>query len=498
MPPRTATDPAGHAARWLPHLPPPLRHRTTATSRSSPTRSPASTPRPPPCCSGPAPRRPRRCAGPWPATRTSPTSSPRARRRPRSDRDATVVVDVGRARRRPRPTTTPSRPTAPARSSGRTRTLPDGPTDAVRLGVVSCANLARAPLTVYRAVAGVEDLDLVLHLGDYIYEDDGERGHIAVDPPHDLVTLEDYRLRYRQARADTDLQQLHSRVPLRRHLGRPRRGRQHAGTAAPRPTTPRSTAPGPSGSRPRHHRPPGVGAGPPARPLRRGTPLALGGPRRPGRGRPPRRPPRWAGRGARQRRGRRRPPLARPGDAERGAVGLGRGADRATGAGPWSLVASSVPVSEMHLPMPGIPRPRRGPARGLHDQGRGRDLHRPVGRLRHRAGPAGRGHGATGRRGRRSSRPTCTRRGSSTAPSTPTASRRRRAHREQRLLHHDGGQPGPGGRRPGRADRRAAWTTCAGSTSTSTGSWSSTSTATGCGARSGPSTPTTATPPPAG
>lgn len=95
---------------------------------------------------------------------------------------------------------------------GTTRTLPDGPTERARFAVVACANLARAPLTVYRAVAGVDDIDLVLHLGDYIYEDDGARGDIPVDPPHALVTVDDYRRRYRQARRDTDLQQLHERV----------------------------------------------------------------------------------------------------------------------------------------------------------------------------------------------------------------------------------------------------------------------------------------------
>ncbi len=131
----------------------------------------------------------------------------------RTDRDDTVVVDVDGLD--PRTTYHYAFTVDGVRSAvGRTRTLPDGPTDRARIAVVSCANLARAPLTVYRAVAGVEDLDLVLHLGDYIYEDGGEKGHIPVDPPHDLVTLDDYRARYRQARADTDLQQLHTRVPM--------------------------------------------------------------------------------------------------------------------------------------------------------------------------------------------------------------------------------------------------------------------------------------------
>jgi alkaline phosphatase D len=97
---------------------------------------------------------------------------------------------------------------------GRTRTLPRGPVERVRLGMVSCANLARAPLTVYRGLAGMEDLDLVLHMGDYIYEDDGAKGDIPVDPPHYLVTVDDYRRRYRQARHDPNLLALHLRYPM--------------------------------------------------------------------------------------------------------------------------------------------------------------------------------------------------------------------------------------------------------------------------------------------
>ncbi|QYG92731.1 hypothetical protein HC251_10015 [Iamia sp. SCSIO 61187] len=99
---------------------------------------------------------------------------------------------------------------------GRTRTLPapDAAVGSIRLAMISCANLNRAPLTVCRALAAVDDLALVYHAGDYIYEDDGEKGDIPVDPPRYLVTLDDYRLRYRQARRDTDLQLLHERHPM--------------------------------------------------------------------------------------------------------------------------------------------------------------------------------------------------------------------------------------------------------------------------------------------
>ena len=96
---------------------------------------------------------------------------------------------------------------------GRTRTLPAGPTDRFRLGLVSCAHYPVAPLGVYRALAE-RDVDLVLHLGDYIYEDGEAKGPRSYQPPHTAVTLDDYRRRLAQLREDTDLQSLHLRHPM--------------------------------------------------------------------------------------------------------------------------------------------------------------------------------------------------------------------------------------------------------------------------------------------
>ena len=94
---------------------------------------------------------------------------------------------------------------------GRTRTLPRSP-DRLRLGVVSCARYATAPFAAYRALADRE-VDVVVHLGDYIYEDGGggDRQH---EPAHALHTVQDYRARYAQHRTDPDLQELHARHPV--------------------------------------------------------------------------------------------------------------------------------------------------------------------------------------------------------------------------------------------------------------------------------------------
>jgi alkaline phosphatase D len=96
---------------------------------------------------------------------------------------------------------------------GRTRTLPGAGATAFRIATVCCSDYAVAPLGVYRAVADRE-VDLVLHLGDYIYEKAGSRGGRRHDPPHEATTLDDYRRRIAQVRADPDAQALHLRHPM--------------------------------------------------------------------------------------------------------------------------------------------------------------------------------------------------------------------------------------------------------------------------------------------
>jgi len=67
-----------------------------------------------------------------------------------------------------------------------------------------------------RSLAPRDDLDAVIHLGDYIYEyGDGEYGDVrGYEPPHEIVTLADYRMRYSQYRRDPDLQEIHRRHPF--------------------------------------------------------------------------------------------------------------------------------------------------------------------------------------------------------------------------------------------------------------------------------------------
>jgi len=103
-------------------------------------------------------------------------------------------------------------------SIGRTKTLAKNDINMVNLGVVSCSNYEFGYFNAYEGLAN-EDLDAILHLGDYIYEyapnkygdENFERKHL---PAKELLTLSDYRTRYAQYRTDASLQKAHSRHPF--------------------------------------------------------------------------------------------------------------------------------------------------------------------------------------------------------------------------------------------------------------------------------------------
>lgn len=100
---------------------------------------------------------------------------------------------------------------------GRTRTLPSGGVEQVRLAVVSCAAYTAGYFHVYREIAQRDDVDVVIHLGDYIYEyghgeyateHAEELGRIP-EPRGEIVTLDDYRRRHAQYKRDRDAQAMH-------------------------------------------------------------------------------------------------------------------------------------------------------------------------------------------------------------------------------------------------------------------------------------------------
>jgi alkaline phosphatase D len=103
---------------------------------------------------------------------------------------------------------------------GRTKTLAADGGSHVRLAVTSCANYPAGFFNAYRAIAARADVDLVLHLGDYLYEygngvlgDGAPLGRLP-NPNKEVATLEEYRLRHAQYKADPDLQEAHRQHPF--------------------------------------------------------------------------------------------------------------------------------------------------------------------------------------------------------------------------------------------------------------------------------------------
>lgn len=102
------------------------------------------------------------------------------------------------------------------------KTLPSGAVDQLDFAIISCANYQAGYFNVYQEISKTtQALDAIIHLGDYFYEygidgwggsvNDGARNHI---PPHETVSLSDYRLRHAQYRTDASLQNLTKGVAL--------------------------------------------------------------------------------------------------------------------------------------------------------------------------------------------------------------------------------------------------------------------------------------------
>lgn len=101
--------------------------------------------------------------------------------------------------------------------TGRTKTASAYPSE-IKLGVISCSNYEWGYFNAYGALA-LEELDAVVHLGDYIYEyAPGGYGDTTLNrspiPNKEIVTLQDYRTRYSQYRLDKDLIAAHANHPF--------------------------------------------------------------------------------------------------------------------------------------------------------------------------------------------------------------------------------------------------------------------------------------------
>ena len=107
---------------------------------------------------------------------------------------------------------------------GRAKTLPINNIEQVKIAVVSCSNYPAGYFNAYFDAAKQKNLDVVLHLGDYIYEypmggyatnnADKIGRSLAPDNSGEIITLSDYRKRYAIYRTDKGLQALHAAAPF--------------------------------------------------------------------------------------------------------------------------------------------------------------------------------------------------------------------------------------------------------------------------------------------
>lgn len=106
--------------------------------------------------------------------------------------------------------------------TGKTKTLADGSLDSARFAVVSCANWQHGYFNAYDHIARQDHFDAFIHLGDYYYEyaaDDyldaaaANTGRLH-EPRHEIISLEDYRLRHAQYRTDFGLQGVTAKMPM--------------------------------------------------------------------------------------------------------------------------------------------------------------------------------------------------------------------------------------------------------------------------------------------
>lgn len=96
---------------------------------------------------------------------------------------------------------------------GRTRTAPSGANDRLRFAFASCQHFESGYYTAYQHMVK-EDLDLVVHLGDYIYEGGPRPGGVRQHVGAEIVSLSDYRNRYALYRSDADLREAHRLFPF--------------------------------------------------------------------------------------------------------------------------------------------------------------------------------------------------------------------------------------------------------------------------------------------
>lgn len=104
---------------------------------------------------------------------------------------------------------------------GRLRTLrPADSREPLKIGVLSCQSYEAGYYTALAGLAAEPDLDLVVHLGDYVYEHHyydgpvGRKDTTGANGDGDVQSLPEWREKYRLYKADPDLRALHAAHPM--------------------------------------------------------------------------------------------------------------------------------------------------------------------------------------------------------------------------------------------------------------------------------------------
>ncbi len=105
--------------------------------------------------------------------------------------------------------------------TGQSKTFSEN-TITAKIGIFSCSNFPAGYFNAYQAAAEENNLDLWLHLGDYLYEypmggyatDKAEILGRVPEPKHEMITLSDYRQRHAQYKQDQGSKALHKHAPL--------------------------------------------------------------------------------------------------------------------------------------------------------------------------------------------------------------------------------------------------------------------------------------------
>ncbi|MBT4867841.1 MAG: alkaline phosphatase [Planctomycetaceae bacterium] len=97
---------------------------------------------------------------------------------------------------------------------GRARTMPTAEAEPkqLRFAFASCQHYESGYYAAYRHILS-QNLDMIIHLGDYIYEGGGAKNKLRRHVGPELMSLDQYRNRYAQYKTDEDLQAAHAAYP---------------------------------------------------------------------------------------------------------------------------------------------------------------------------------------------------------------------------------------------------------------------------------------------